>query len=311
MDKIKETILNQYQIRKNKKQKKAFRDYIIFEVEKMGYSVKEEKGGLLGSVNLVIGDVEEAEVLFTAHYDTCARMFFPNFITPMNMPVYLIYQIALILGIFLGSFAVSFFVFLITHDALFAKAAFSIFCYLFCFLLIFGPANPVSVNDNTSGVLTVLEILERWQGESGKVAFVLFDHEELGLLGSGQFVKKHKRLRNKALVFNFDCVSDGDAFLFALAKSIDDETMERIGQCFIPSETKEVLIEKKAFYPSDQKMFHFGIGVAALKKNKFIGYYMDRIHTAKDTVFMEENLDYLAEKSIEFIKTYHTQKEAK
>jgi len=309
MDKIRETILDQFQVRKNRKQKKAFREYIMLEIEKMGYSAKEEKGGIFGSVNLVVGNVDEAEVLFTAHYDTCARMIFPNFITPMNMPVYLIYQFALVLGIFFASFVSGFVVMVLTQSSFMAKTAFSLSCYLFCFLLIFGPANPVSVNDNTSGVLTVLEVMKRLAGKQEKVAFVLFDNEELGMLGAGQFVKKHKSLRKHALVLNFDCVSDGDTFLLALSKPVADEaeTLSCLKQCFDASDNKDMLIERNAFYPSDQKMFRRGIGIAALKKNKWIGYYMDRIHTSKDTVLMEENLDILAEKSAYFIKVFLNQ----
>ena len=33
--------------------------------------------------------------------------------------------------------------------------------------------------------------------------------------------------------------------------------------------------------------------IAALKKHRLVGYYMDRIHTRRDTVFMEENIVFL------------------
>ena len=48
------------------------------------------------------------------------------------------------------------------------------------------------------------------------------------------------------------------------------------------------------FYPSDQAKFRRGVGVCALKKKPLIGYCMDRIHTGRDTVLMEENLHQLA-----------------
>ena len=59
-----------------------------------GYDFKVEKGAF-GARNIVIGDPEAAKVLYTAHYDTCARMPFPNFITPKCLPIYLLYQILL------------------------------------------------------------------------------------------------------------------------------------------------------------------------------------------------------------------------
>ena len=47
------------------------------------------------------------------------------------------------------------------------------------------------------------------------------------------------------------------------------------------------------FYPSDQRHFRLGTGVCALKKNRVFGYYMDKIHTGKDTVLDEENVRIL------------------
>ena len=43
--------------------------------------------------------------------------------------------------------------------------------------------------------------------------------------------------------------------------------------------------------------FKKSIAVAALKKTKtpLVGYYMNRIHTPKDTVFDEQNIEVLTE----------------
>ena len=46
-------------------------------------------------------------------------------------------------------------------------------------------------------------------------------------------------------------------------------------------------------YPSDQANFQKGVGVAFLRKKRFIGYYMNRIHTKRDTILQKENLDAL------------------
>jgi hypothetical protein len=52
------------------------------------------------------------------------------------------------------------------------------------------------------------------------------------------------------------------------------------------------------FYPSDQANFSRGVGAAALKKAKGGLLYMDRIHTKRDTVYMEENIVYLTEGAV-------------
>ena len=41
----------------------------------------------------VLGDPETAKVVFSAHYDTCARLPFPNFIAPKNLLVTLGYTL--------------------------------------------------------------------------------------------------------------------------------------------------------------------------------------------------------------------------
>ena len=46
------------------------------------------------------------------------------------------------------------------------------------------------------------------------------------------------------------------------------------------------------FYPSDQMNFPYGVGVAALKRRKKI-LYLDRIHTSKDTVLDQTNVNIL------------------
>jgi len=73
-------ILDNYQIRKTKKQKTAFMEWLEPIVQANGHEMQVEKGS--GARNIVIGDVESAKVIFAAHYDTCAVMPFPNFITP-------------------------------------------------------------------------------------------------------------------------------------------------------------------------------------------------------------------------------------
>ena len=93
--KYKDTILNKYMVRKNKKQKNEFISYVKEELKDSKYDISIEKG-YFGSRNIVIGDVSKAKVLFTAHYDTCAVLPVPNFITPTNIFIYVLYQILLL-----------------------------------------------------------------------------------------------------------------------------------------------------------------------------------------------------------------------
>ena len=299
-------ILQNYQIRKTKKQKSAFRDYVTEVAKSNGYDVKIEKGSM-GVQNIVIGDPDTAKVLYTAHYDTCARCPFPNFITPKNFTVYLLYQF-LIVGVFFAvalglSFGIHYLVSLTPASdkalSIIARYLPQVIIWTMLYILTCGPANQNTANDNTSGVTTVLDIMQQLpQEERSKVAFVLFDLEESGLFGSSSFVSKHKSVKKNTLVLNFDCVSDGENMLFALKKSTR-QYEDLLAKAFVSTPQVNGDIAKKAFYPSDNASFKGGIGVAALKKAKFRGMlYMDRIHTKKDVIYREENIQFLTEGAI-------------
>lgn len=285
-------ILDQYQVRKSKKQKTAFIEWLRPVVEGAGFDMKIEKGS--GARNIVIGDVEKAKVVFAAHYDTCAVMPAPNFITPKCIPIYIAYQILLTVGIFGIVFCMAFLGGMI-HKSLILPAY-----YLGLFgllgLLIAGPANKHTVNDNTSGVVTVLDLMQKMPAHlRDKAAFVLFDLEEAGLFGSADFASKHKKTMKDKLLVNLDCVSDGETMLFCFRKKAKQD-VDLFRQCF-PADTsvESDFVTKGYVYPSDQINFPRGVGVAALNKTKGGMLYMDKIHTPKDTVYREENIDFLVE----------------
>ena len=192
------------------------------------------------------------------------------------------------------------------HLDFWAQYWISLAAYAALIILMFsGPANPNTANDNTSGVITLLEIYESLSPQLRKdVCFVLFDNEEKGLLGSAQFRKKHKNSIKNTLMINFDCVSDGDHFLLGVNKAANQKYGEQIAASFTGTESKEVLLEnlKKVYYPSDQAGFPMAVAVAALKYKKPFGFYMNRIHTKRDTVFQEENIAYLTERTIRLIE---------
>lgn len=293
MSALTETILKEYQIRKNKKQKQAFRDWLIPKLEEKGYAVSVEEGSM-GSRNIVIGDVSGAKTLFTAHYDTCAVMPFPNFITPAKPLFYWLYQIVIMIPMFAFLFGVAG-LFSLVAKPLFMVGYWVGFFVLFGFLR-FGPANRHTANDNTSGVCAVLELALALPEERRQdVAFVLFDLEEMGLVGSSFFAKAHKKEMEKKLLVNLDCVSDGETMLFVLRKGAWP-MLEALKAAFPADERVTPRFMTKGYiYPSDQNQFKCGVGVSALLKNRFGILYMDKIHTPKDQVFRRENIEWLVE----------------
>ena len=300
-------VLAHHQVRKSKKQKQAFKVFLENYAAEHGYPCKEERG-LFGVRNLVVGDPDSARVVYTAHYDTCPVLPFPNFITPKRIGWYLLYQL-LLTGVILAAMAVIGLlagVVLTVLDELLGlggvlkgvavATVFGVIYFGTLLLLLAGPANRHTANDNTSGVVTLLEIMSKLPAEArSSVAFVFFDLEEAGMLGSLGFVQHHKGVRSNTLLLNFDCVSDGDRILLALRRGAERD-LPRLQRCFKSENGFQVeLLSKGVFYPSDQLMFNRGVGVAALKHSRLLKTdYMDRIHTNRDVIFQEKNMEFLA-----------------
>ena len=261
----------------------------------------EESGKIIKSRNIVIGDPDSAEIIFTAHYDTCARLPFPNFITPMNMLVYILYQLAITVLMFIPPFLLSVLAAAISRSVVLTELALIITLAVEVWLLLCGPENPHTANDNTSGVVTVLTLADEIFENNlfDKCAFVLFDNEELGLFGSAGFAQKHPGVRKDGFIVNFDCVSDGDDILFlpkegrSTAGRKTTDYIEKNALKILADYGKAPVITKKALSPSDQMAFKNSIAVAALKKSRSGVLYMNRIHTQRDTVFDDRNIDAL------------------
>jgi hypothetical protein len=297
------TVFEKYEIRKTKKQKTAFIEYVQTVAKENGYActVESDKKSVR---NIVIGSPEKAKVIYTAHYDTCPVMPFPNFITPKNFLIYLLYQLLVtVIFMLVPAFAMQYVSQMIFTaagiDPTLSLWVFEITLFSILFFIMFGPANKHTANDNTSGVTALLDLMIAMPEElRAYAAFVFFDCEETGLVGSSAFAKKHKEAHLKPLV-NFDCVSDGNHILFAMRKdAVTYASM--LKEAFPENESCKVeILSKGVFYPSDQAKFKKGIGVAALKKSKHGGIlYMDRIHTKHDTVYREENVDFLTKGAI-------------
>lgn len=289
-------VLEQFPVRKTKKQKMAFRAAVQSYAQSLGYPVSVETG-TFGASNLLLGDPEQAKFLVTAHYDTCARMPIPNFITPCNLPLFLLHQLALT-GVLAAVYlcAVNGFI-LIFEDHRFSSLL-ALLCVAFLVLwMLIGPANKCNVNDNTSGVVTLLEIARTFpENQRHKVCFVLFDLEEAGLIGSACYRKKHKEATDKQLVLNLDCVGDGDHLLMFPTKYLK-ENRKRLTSLYkacgyFGKKSLRVYEEGRYVYPSDQMHFPYGIGICALRKHKKL-LYLSRIHTKKDTILEETNVNIL------------------
>lgn len=292
-------ILENRQIRKTFRQKTAFIEFLKGRIPELEVEAKGKNR------NLVIGDPERAKLVLTAHYDTCAWMLIPNFITPRNIPFYVIYQLLIVALIALIAIAAGVAAGLISGIDELAQICALLVYFGILILMMYGPANRHTANDNTSGVITLLEIYESMSREMREnVCFVFFDNEESGLLGSAAFYKKHRGAMQAKLLMNFDCVSDGDHIMLVVKKKAEKAYGEALRQAFLPRGAKQIVFAASAttVYPSDQQKFPVALAVSGFKKAPILGYYMDRIHTDRDRVFDEDNILLIRDNVLRFVE---------
>lgn len=245
----------------------------------------------------MIGNPQSSKFLVTAHYDTCARLPFPNLITPCNFWLFLLYQIFVCAVLLLPAAAIGAVAGWLLHSSGMGYYLFSILLWAELLLMLIGPANPSNANDNTSGVVTLLTLAGSLPLENRKdVCFVLFDLEEAGLIGSSSYQSKHKKETARQLVLNLDCVGEGDDLcFFPTAKVKKDKgqlaQLQRLEGTY-GAKTLTVQAAGFACYPSDQMNFPRGVGICALNRCK-VGLYLSRIHTPRDTLLDETNVNTL------------------
>ena len=290
-------VLEQFPIRKSEKQKSSFRKEIQEYLLSLGYPVSVEKGSF-GARNVVIGNPDTAKYLITAHYDTPASIGLPNILTPCNPVTYILWQVFLILIIMILAIVPGVLIGIMINDAEMAGSISGLLYWALLVMLLVGPANKNNANDNTSGVVTLLETATAWpEDKRDMVCFVLFDLEEAGLIGSASYRKAHKQATQNQIVLNMDCVGDGDEILLVPMKKLkkNPEKMAILRKFNGNKGKKSITLHEKGFvtYPSDQKHYPYGVGIAAFKRKKGIGLYVDRIHTRKDTILDVENVNYL------------------
>lgn len=300
---ISNMILNNCLIRKTRKQKTAFIDIIRLACEEEEIPVCVEQGGLLKSRNIIIGNVDTAKLIVGAHYDTPLELVFPNYLIPNSRLVRLLYHLTTsIITILLYCGILPIIVYLTTRNLNYSLWLFIFLDILFviCLKLGIGRANRHNTNDNTSGVITLLEIIfSKSKIDFNNVSFVFFDNEEKGLIGSSIFKKMHKKQMEANLLINFDCVAEGDTFLVAQNKLLFQDVLEK---SYKDMGEKNFVFSnaKKSHIASDQRKYPNGVGITALKKSK-LGLYMDKIHTYRDNAFDESNIKILRDCTLSLI----------
>jgi len=310
MKTIFDEIIGRFPVRNTKEQKEAFRSWVLEEAQRNDLNAYVSEDG--GHKNIVIGNPDTAKAVFTAHYDTPWQSPWPNLMLPKDRGLFLLYQIASLLPVLLISFLAAFLFMIFVHldYTVTTNRLYPLFVYLFAYYILFfavlrGKKNKNNFNDNTSGVSLVLGIAKDLDAElREKAAFILFDDEEKGKKGSKAFAKKHRELNENTPIVNFDCVGLGDHFVVIEKESFrEKKEYSAFKKAFSKLPNVHFLSSKKAHANSDQTSFKMGNAVMAVKESKRGIFYVNRIHTFKDTIVDARNLSLLKDASVSFIES--------
>ena len=288
-----------FPVRKTSAQKQAFREWMITVISGMGYAVQVEQNDQGRHHNVVVGDPEQAQVTYTAHYDTPSTILLPDLQIPRNYPVYLLWQFVILGGMLLLSLLGGIGLGISSGNGKVTILGFFAVFVLLMVLQMNGVANKNNVNDNTSGVALLLETMEKIpQEERHKVAFIFFDNMEKGRKGSKAYARDHMEMQHTHFIVNADSVGVGDVFVVsaptlamqlpqyaALEKQLSVCHEREV--CFFSSLTTRG--------NSDFRSFKCGVGITAYRRVPGIGLFLGKLHTSRDTAADQRNIERLAE----------------
>lgn len=296
-------ICKTYGVRNSRRQKDAFLSWAREVLEKEGIPAKISVDPCLArNRNLLIGDFNSAEVVVTAHYDTPKMMLLP---ICMYLDSFWLSLLSQVWGIALILLAVQLLLSFLGQPFWVRYWAFFLSLALFFFTV----NNRNNHNDNSSGVIGVLECARRCREEKiPGAAFVLFDNEEWGLLGSAGFAKAHRDQMKGKLVINLDCIGAGDEIVLVTKQEALNDARNLAASLNGYEGKKRISAQtsKNILVMSDHASFARSIMVSAFRRDR-MGRKLTRIHRWTDTVLDEENVDlvcdfiteYLRKKSVE------------
>ena len=305
---LKKYLLTVHPVRRTEGQKAECRQWIMRELKRAGWRPSEETYGKLnGSVNIVAGDPERANVFLCAHYDTASRMLLPDFVSPTNVAAHLVYHFA-------AAFLLAAAAFLLALAVSFPLNKPELMLPLFLVLAVaglgfaaFGPANRSNANGNSSGVTALLAIAKAVRYDK-RVCLLFLDNNERNLLGASAFKKRHIDRASENLFIDLDCVGDGEHLLLIPSKHSrwDGALLEALEAAFPAGEEMQAhaLVKGLQYYPSDGRKFRFHVDLCACRYLAGLGYYIPHLRTKKDTILEEGNVAYIARSLARFLPRY-------
>ena len=308
IDSLKKYLLTVHPVRKTGAQKREFRQWLLRELKRAGWKAGEETYGKWnGSVNVVAGDPDRADIFLCAHYDTGSRMLIPDFVSPANVLAHICYHLAAALALAAAAFLLALAVSFPLDQPGLMLPLFLVLAVAGLWLAAYGPANQSNANGNSSGVLALMAAAREVR-PGKRVCLVFLDNNERSLLGASAFKKQHIDKASQCLFIDLDCVGDGEELLLIPSKYSrwDGALLEVLESSFPEGEEMRphVLAKGLQYYPSDNRKFKFHVTVCACRYLSGLGYYIPHLRTKKDTVLREENAAYIVRSIARFLPAY-------
>lgn len=265
MNELSKKLIFENKKRNTKKEKEEFIQELS---SKYDCTFHQNKSG--GIRNIIIGDLNNAKVIYTTSYDT------PTISQSDTIP----FPESKLLHFLTIGAKIIFLLFLIMIPVL-------IFCFgmetsNFYFLVFFLPIMLFSNSQakhtkNTSGVATLIELIDKMDDEDKKnCAFVFFDASEYYRIGSKIFYKAHKELLDSKLVVNLDGTGTGENILFTYKKE-NESYVENLNPYF--ENLNNLKLQKKEKFRrhhSDHLSFKNSVCISTASHTKIFGNFINK-----------------------------------
>lgn len=302
-------ILSNFPVRRKAGERERFTGYLSWELRERGYTPRIESGRSGTYSNVVVGDVEKAKLIFSAHYDTGAREMVPSFLSPTRPVVYLLTQAAIAVALTLAAFVISFAVtFVLSLPGLTLPMFLVLMAAVMCYPR-FAPSSQYTANDNTSGTAALLELAAalspRFRNE---VAFAFLDKGADGAGGARGFAREHAEVLDQKTVIDLDCVGSGDTAIFAANKLArwDGDLLAALEESFGEKDGMHALVRYEGlfYFPGDSRKLRNHVAVCTAKRLSGFGYFISAPRTKRGDALEERNISYIVEGLKKVIEKY-------
>ncbi len=301
-----ETLCDNYMTRKTRKQKTQFLEFLQTFCSQQGWDCSIQRAGSVR--NFIIGNPAEANVIFTAHYDTPIRRLIPSVIYPTSRfhtlwaagwPI-----LALLFGFVLLSYLLEYSLF-----QLMLRIAYFLVILFLCLRLCFGPANYENWNKNTSGIAVLLKLMQTISHNNRhKVAFVFFDDGAAGQNGSRKFKWLSGKVCKEKWIVNLDSVGVGSEFLlFPSTAASGSALANNLLSCIKRQAAKEnkhasLITKHRNSWRADHRHFFLAVGICAVTPIGGMSQGIQKIGSPHDDHWEEENLSILVKSLRAFVE---------